>query len=166
MACGAERVGELAAEPGVLVGECLVAPQGSGEPGAQRGVTRPLACRDGIGGFAVVGAAQPLDLATDVGLGIEPGPGDPGSGCGGGERDRRACPVEFAQRLDGLCPGQLVPAGRGFRRAGRQRQDASAAASFPSPWPSASRVLMILSRLTATCLFISATRRARRPRRR
>jgi hypothetical protein len=35
MACGADRVGELAAEPGVLVGECLVALQGSGEPGAQ-----------------------------------------------------------------------------------------------------------------------------------
>jgi len=83
MACGAERVGELVAEPGVFVGECLVALQGSGEPGAQRGVGRPLACRDGIGGCAVADAAQPLDLVTDVGLGIEPGPEDPGSGCDG-----------------------------------------------------------------------------------
>ena len=30
----AERAGELAAEPGVLVGEGLVALQGGGEPGA------------------------------------------------------------------------------------------------------------------------------------
>jgi hypothetical protein len=40
MAFGTERVGELAAEPGILVGECLVGLQGSGEPGAQRGVVR------------------------------------------------------------------------------------------------------------------------------
>jgi hypothetical protein len=59
MARNTERVGELAAEPGVLVGEFLVAPQGSGEPGAQRGVGRPLACWDGTGGVAVAGAAQP-----------------------------------------------------------------------------------------------------------
>jgi hypothetical protein len=31
----AECAGELAAEPGVLVGECLVALQCGGEPGAQ-----------------------------------------------------------------------------------------------------------------------------------
>jgi hypothetical protein len=35
MARSAECVGELAADPGVLVGECLVALQGGGEPGVQ-----------------------------------------------------------------------------------------------------------------------------------
>jgi hypothetical protein len=64
-------VGELAAEPGVLVGECLVALQSSDKPGMQRGVGRSLACRDGSGGFGVAGAAQPLDLVPDVGLGME-----------------------------------------------------------------------------------------------
>ena len=59
-------MGELAPEPGVLVGECLVALQGSGEPRAQRGVGHALACRERIGGFAVAGAAQPLDLVTEA----------------------------------------------------------------------------------------------------
>jgi len=72
-------VGELAAEPGVLIGELLVAVEGGGEPGAQRRIGGPLACGDGAGG---AGAAcllpQPADLAADVGLGIEPGPGDSG----------------------------------------------------------------------------------------
>jgi hypothetical protein len=69
----AEGVGELAAEPGVLVGELLVAAESGGEPGAQRRVGCPLARRDGTGG---AGAAcllpQPADLVADVGLGIEP----------------------------------------------------------------------------------------------
>ena len=76
MTLSAERVRELAAEPSVLVGECPVALQGRGEPGAQRGIGRPLACRDGAGGLVVAGAAQPLDLVADVGLGVEPGSGD------------------------------------------------------------------------------------------
>jgi hypothetical protein len=86
VAFSAERTGELPAEPGVLVGECLVALEGGGEPGAQRGVGCPLACRDGASRLAVAGAAQPLDLVADVGLGVEAGPGDAGCGSDRGER--------------------------------------------------------------------------------
>jgi len=42
MAPSAERVRELATEPSVLLGECLVALQGQGEPGTQRGIGLPL----------------------------------------------------------------------------------------------------------------------------
>ena len=52
----AECAGELAAEPGILVGELLVAVEGGGEPGAQRCVGGPLACGDGADG---AGAARP-----------------------------------------------------------------------------------------------------------
>ena len=66
---------ELAAEPGVLVGELLVAVEGGGEPGAQRRVGGPLARGDDAGGAGVVCLLpEPADLAADVGLGIEPGP--------------------------------------------------------------------------------------------
>src|SRR5690349_15032252 len=115
-----EGAGELAAEPGVLVGELLVALQGGGEAGALGGAGGPLAGGDrGAGGAA---GAQLLDLVADVGLGVEPGPGDAG-GCGdGGECDGRSGPVELAQGAD--CPGagQLVPAGGGGgQRGGRVR---------------------------------------------
>jgi hypothetical protein len=71
----AECAGELAAEPGVLVGELLVAVEGGGEPGAQRRVGGPLTGRDGAGGAgALCFSPQMADLAADVGLGIEPRP--------------------------------------------------------------------------------------------
>ena len=71
-----ERAGELAAEAGVFLGELLVALEGSGEPGTQRGVGCPLAGGDRAGRAGTAGAAELLDLVADVGLGIEPGPGD------------------------------------------------------------------------------------------
>jgi hypothetical protein len=71
MARGAERVGQLEAEPGVLVGECLVALDGGGEPGAQRLVGRPLSRRD-CAVSARAGGAKALDLVANVGLGVEP----------------------------------------------------------------------------------------------
>ena len=74
----AEGSGELAAEPGVFLGELLVAPVGGGEPGAQRGVGCPLAGGDRAGRAGTAGAAELPDLVADVGLGIEPGPGDGG----------------------------------------------------------------------------------------
>jgi hypothetical protein len=71
-------MGELAAEPGVLVGELLVAVEGGGQPGAQRRIGGPLGSRDAAGSAGgVCLLPQPADLAADVGLGIEPGPGDP-----------------------------------------------------------------------------------------
>jgi len=70
----AECAGELAAEPGVLVGKLLVAVQGGGEPGAQRRVGGPLARGDGGGADPVCLGSQSADLAADVGLGVEPRP--------------------------------------------------------------------------------------------
>jgi hypothetical protein len=70
----AECAGELAAEPGVLVGKLLVAVEGGGEPGAQRRVGGPLARGDGGGADLVCLGSQPADLAADVGLGAEPRP--------------------------------------------------------------------------------------------
>ena len=65
-------------EPGVVVGELLVAVEGSGEPGAQRRVGCPLAGRNSGGGAGAIRLPpEPADLVADVGLGIEPGPGDP-----------------------------------------------------------------------------------------
>ena len=49
----AECAGELAAQPGVLVGELPVAVEGDGEPGAERGIGGPLAA----GGAGPGGAA-------------------------------------------------------------------------------------------------------------
>jgi len=66
----------MPAQPGVFLGERLVALEGGGEPGAQRGIGRPLAGGDGAGRVAAAGFAQLLDLLAEVGLGIEPGPGD------------------------------------------------------------------------------------------
>jgi hypothetical protein len=103
--------------PGVLVPECLVALQCGGDPGAQRGLGRALACWDRTGGVAVAGAAHPLDLVADAGLGIEPGPGDPGRRCDGGERDGHACPVEFLQFLTGWiasAPARLAASLRAY----------------------------------------------------
>jgi len=70
----AECAGELAAEPGVLVGKLLVAVEGGGEPGAQRRVGGPLARGDGGGADPVCLGSQSADLAADVGLGVEPRP--------------------------------------------------------------------------------------------
>ena len=72
----AEGSGELAAESGILVGECLVALQGGGEPGVLGPVGGPLAGGDRGTGGGASGFAQLLDLVADVGLGVEPGPGD------------------------------------------------------------------------------------------
>ena len=73
-------------------------------------------------------------------------------------RRRRTSPECRPGRVRGApgwpWPGSARGAGRRPRRAG---QDAPAAASFSSG-PSSSRAVMILSRLPATCLFISATR--------
>src|SRR6266581_6901736 len=88
----AERAGELAAEPVVLIGERLVALEGCGEPAAQGGVGRLLAGRDGAGRVALGSCAAELaDLVADVGLGVEQGPryagcrraGAKGDGCAG-----------------------------------------------------------------------------------
>ena len=68
-------MGELAAEPCVLVSELLVAVEGGGEPGPQRRIGGPLAGRDGAGEAGVICfLPQAADLAADVGLGIEPRP--------------------------------------------------------------------------------------------
>jgi hypothetical protein len=80
-----ERAGELAAEAGVFLGELLVALEGSGEAGAQRGVGCPLAGRDRGGRARIAGAAELPDLVADVGLGIEPGSGDARCAGDGGE---------------------------------------------------------------------------------
>jgi hypothetical protein len=70
-------MGELTAEPGVVVGELPVAVEGGGEPGPQRRIGGPLGGRDGAGG---AGAAcvlpQSADLTADVGLGVKPRPRD------------------------------------------------------------------------------------------
>ncbi len=109
----AEGSGELAAEPGVLVSEGLVALQGGCEPGALGCVGGPLAGGDRNTGDAAGAVAEPLDLVADVGLGVEPGPGD-GGGCGhGGEGDGCAGPVEFPQCVDRAGSGELMPACRG-----------------------------------------------------
>ena len=71
-------MGELAAEPGVVVGELPVAFEGGSEPGAQRRIGGPLGggnADGGAGGIRLL--PQPADLAADVGLGIEPRPRDP-----------------------------------------------------------------------------------------
>jgi len=67
-------VGELAAEPGVLFGELLVAVEGGGEPGAQRRIGGPLGGGDAVGGAGGICRLlpEPVDLAADVGLGLEP----------------------------------------------------------------------------------------------
>jgi hypothetical protein len=67
-----------------------------------------------MSGSAVSGSAQPLDLVTNVGLGIEPGPRHPcccGDGCKG---SWRVGTVEFAQCLDSLGARQLMAPGRCF----------------------------------------------------
>jgi hypothetical protein len=50
-------VGELAAQPGVFVGGLVVALEGDGEPGTQRGAGCPLPGGDVMGRVAAAGAA-------------------------------------------------------------------------------------------------------------
>jgi hypothetical protein len=70
-------VGELAAEPGVLIGELTVAVEGCGEPGAQRRVGGTLGGGDAAGGAGgICLLPQPADLVADVRLRIEPRPRD------------------------------------------------------------------------------------------
>src|SRR6266511_6124167 len=91
--CGAllsECLGELPTESVVVPGECAVAFVGGLETAQQRGVGCALAGWDGRGGRPVGGVAQSLDLGADIGLGVEPGPGDVGCACDGFECDRRA----------------------------------------------------------------------------
>src|SRR5258707_9852948 len=74
----AECAGELAAEPGVVVGELLVAVEGGGEPGAQRRVGGPLAGGDGAGGDrGIRGFPPPAGLSPAVRVGVVPLPRDP-----------------------------------------------------------------------------------------
>jgi hypothetical protein len=95
LAC--QRPDSLAADPGVLIGKLLVAVEGGDEPGAQRRIGGPLACGDDVTGAAWL-LPQPTDQAADVGLGIEPGPGDAGRPRDFGERHRSASPVKLAGR--------------------------------------------------------------------
>jgi hypothetical protein len=80
----AEGVGELAAQPCVFIGQDADAFECGGEAGAQGRVGGSLAWGNRIGDGS---AAELLDLGADAGLGVEPGPGDPGRGGDAGERD-------------------------------------------------------------------------------
>ena len=89
---------------------------GRGPRRAWRAATRrwPAGRRDGAGGAGAIRLLpEPADLAADIGLGIEPRPGNPGSLSDAGERYGSAGPAELAERLYGSGPGQLVPPGRG-----------------------------------------------------
>ncbi len=50
--------------------------------------------------------AEAFDFGAEVGLGVEPGPGDSGVFGDGVEGDRSAFRVQRAQRLDGFGPGE------------------------------------------------------------
>ena len=52
--------------------------------------------------------ADAVDLVFEVGLGVEPGPGDAGVVGDGFEADLGAGAVEFVQGGDSFCPGEFV----------------------------------------------------------
>jgi hypothetical protein len=65
----------LVTETPVLLGELPVAFVGGFEPLQERGLGRPLPCRDrrGLGGARLL--AESFDLGSQIGLGVEPGTG-------------------------------------------------------------------------------------------
>jgi hypothetical protein len=87
---------------------------------AQRGIGyAPGGWNGGRRAHSCGGGAEQLDLVADVGLGIQPGPGDPGRDGDRCEHDRLAGAVELAQGLDGKRGGHGRAAVRGTHVANR-----------------------------------------------
>jgi hypothetical protein len=96
----AEGMGEVAAQPLIVLAEFPVAGVGGFEPAQQGCVGAALAARHRRLGGAPAKAAEPFDLGPDVGLGVEPRPGHPG--CLGDDLEGHggARVIEFAKRPD------------------------------------------------------------------
>src|SRR5271154_4096569 len=68
-----EGLGELVAQPLIVLGQFPVAGGGGLQPAEQGCVAAAVTCRQRRPGCPAAEVAQPEDLATDVGLGVEPG---------------------------------------------------------------------------------------------
>src|SRR6266542_3156909 len=79
-----------------VLGQLPVPLEGGFQAGQQGGVGGALARRDRRRRCSPGGVAEAFDLGTDVGLGVEPGPGDTGGAGDGLEGDRCSCVVKFA----------------------------------------------------------------------
>lgn len=102
------------------------------EPAEQGSVAGALGGWDRGGRGPCGGFTEPLDLATQDGLGVEPGPGDVGVLRDGLEGDRGAGSVEFTSRTDRLRVGELVPvAGRCVAADTRPRATRTVAVDTP-----------------------------------
>ena len=107
---GGRRVTQLL----VVVFEAVDALGGGVQGLQQRGVAGALPLGwDGLCGGGAMAAATALDIEAQVGLGVEPGPGDVGFAGEALESDGRAGGVEAAQRGHGAAPGLLGAALRG-----------------------------------------------------
>jgi hypothetical protein len=108
----AECQGELMAQALVLLGKLPVALVGDLQSLSQRVVGGPLPTGDGrtVRGVGRLLSAERLDLASQVRLRIEPGPGDFRAAGDGLKGDRGGFGLEFPQRLDRLGTGELVAA--------------------------------------------------------
>jgi hypothetical protein len=92
----AEGVSELPAQPLVVLGQFAATGVGDFQPVQQGRVGGALTGRHGGGRCPATVIAESLDLGPDVGLGVEPGPGDPRRVGDGLERHGGAGVVELA----------------------------------------------------------------------
>src|SRR5215470_10735654 len=107
-ALSSQNLGELFAQTPVLLCQLPVALSGSFQPAQQGSIRGSLAGRDGCRGRSPGGIAEPLNLGPDIGLGVEPGPGDRCRAGDGLEGDCGALGIEGAQSLDRFGAGELV----------------------------------------------------------
>src|SRR5450755_4192381 len=101
-----QRVGELAAQALVFPGQYPVAVESGLQAGEGGCAGSALPGGDAPVRRGASGVPETLDLLSDVGLAVEPGPGDTGRGRDRPECDCSALPVEFPQCPDGLGAGQ------------------------------------------------------------
>ena len=114
----AEGVGELSAQPLVVLAELTVACLRGLEPAQQGGVGGALSGRDGRCWGSSGDLAEPFDVGAQVRLGVEPGTGDTGVVGDRFEGDGGAGAVELTQRADRLGPGELVAVAGGRDQRG------------------------------------------------
>jgi hypothetical protein len=104
----AEGVGELVAQPLVLVSEFAVAAVGQFKTLAQGVIASAL-----LGGYRRAGlvlalVAEPTDLVFDVGLGVDPGAGYSGVASDGLEGEHGTGSIELMHRCERLGAGVFV----------------------------------------------------------
>jgi len=104
----AECLLELPAQSVVVRGELPDACGCGLEAALQRRLGGALPRGDRARGWSPAVVAEALDLGSDVGLGVEPGPRDLRAASDDLVGDRGTGRIELVQRLDGFAAGELV----------------------------------------------------------